>query len=268
VSSLALVPPPRGGVYRITLRAYEAFSPPPWEIAKTPDGHFGTFGNRFDDPRDDLDPSERYRCIYAASTPQAAFGEVLRRLVPSPNVIRGMEEIEDDEESLEDALGNVLDPLAFQSQREIHHLVPAQWRLARQIGHAFLSEQLRFVDLNDPRTVAYLGHTLRIELDLSHLTSGNRSLTQRIARLIWDFGEIGGHSIGGLRYMSRLGAEWECWALFDNRLVERLTLDYPRDIASDDSDLLAVAQIFGLTIEPLSGHRIYERPWRTEVPDT
>jgi hypothetical protein len=68
--------------------------------------------------------------------------------------------------------------------------------------------------------------------------------------------------------MSRLGAEWECWALFNDRLNERLSPDYPRDIASDDPDLLTVAQIFGFTIEPLRGHRVYVRPWRKESPDT
>jgi hypothetical protein len=264
---LVLVPPPDGGVFRITLRAYQAFSPPPWDIARTQDGHFGTFGNRFDDPREDLDPSERYRCIYAATTPQAAFGEVLRRLVPSPDVIRGMDEIEDDEESLEDAVGDILDPMAFQSPQGFHHVVQAQWRLARQIGHAVLSDRLRFVDINDPRTIAYLGRTVGMDLDLSHLTSGDRSLTQHIARLIWEQGTIDGAPIGGLRYMSRLGAEWECWALFDNRIEGQLTQNFPRDIGSDDADLITVAEMFGLAIQPIRGHGVYERPWQKPTPD-
>lgn len=63
------------------------------------------------------------------------------------------------------------------------------------------------------RLAGDLGHR---DIDVSTVTSGDRHLTQRIARDVY---ERGVPIYGGIRYLSRHGAMWECWALFADRLI-------------------------------------------------
>jgi hypothetical protein len=89
------------------------------------------------------------------------------------------------------------------------------------------------------------------DVDLSAVTSSTRLFTQVCARYIYEQG------FAGVRYLSRLNAEWECWALFDTR-TRFLTEELPEDIRATDPVLLKVAGFFNLTIEGPRGH--YIRP--------
>jgi hypothetical protein len=49
---------------------------------------------------------------------------------------------------------------------------------------------------------------------------------------------------GGIRYESRLGRQWECWAIFDGAL---LTTETTTTIDRRHPDLMAIANQYGLT---------------------
>jgi hypothetical protein len=94
------------------------------------------------------------------------------------------------------------------------------------------------------------------EVDFSAVTSQSRKLTQYVSRYIHTRG------YAGIRYISRLGSNWECWALFEGRFQHEIGYpSLPMSISSDDADLLAVARSFGLSIELMRGMDHYLRPW-------
>jgi hypothetical protein len=118
-----------------------------------------------------------------------------------------------------------------------------------------LDPALRFVDVAHPDTLAAMRtHFAAVALDLGYrdvdlstITSGDRRLTQRVARYVYErTGDAGRPAFAGLRYVSRHGAAWECWALFADRLVgERLTVE---PVRADDPGLIAAARHLGLIV--------------------
>jgi hypothetical protein len=82
------------------------------------------------------------------------------------------------------------------------------------VGRLLLDPALRFVDVAYPDTLAAvrthfaplavdLGHR---DVDLSTITSGDRRLTQRVARYVYErTDDIGRPASAGLRYVSRHG---------------------------------------------------------------
>ena len=78
------------------------------------------------------------------------------------------------------------------------------------------------------------------QLDLGDIMSRDRKLTQWISRWAFDQG------YQGIAYKSRLDCGYDCWALFEGADVEPMTM--PMAIARDDPDLLAVAEMLGLTL--------------------
>lgn len=51
----------------------------------------------------------------------------------------------------------------------------------------------------------------------------------------------------GIRYVSRLGSQWECWAVFDDDDSE-LEVVEQRPITRDMPELQEIAELFGLTV--------------------
>ena len=49
----------------------------------------------------------------------------------------------------------------------------------------------------------------------------------------------------GIRYLSRLNSEWECWAVFDHVAIRELTR---RPILANDAALKRIAKLYGLTV--------------------
>jgi hypothetical protein len=258
MADLVAVPPSPTGIYRLS-RGIDPFAPPSWDYAKDD----GTFGNRFDDPTGSTGraPKKRFRAIYCATQRIATFGETLARFRVSPSLLAALDAIED-EESTEQALAGAVDP-----EDRSRGLVSADWRLKRRICHATLDADSRFADVGDHDSMQYLRTELaplaaeyRIaDVDLSALTGQQRPFTQYCARHIYDLTDgLGSSLFAGIRYVSRLDARWECWAIFDDRLEH--TPGFPDNIAPDDPDLCAIAKSFRLTIEVVSGTANYIRP--------
>lgn len=262
MAELVSVPPPRDGVYRLA-RGVDPFAPPDWAYANED----GTFGNRFDDPTAGAGngPERRFRIVYCATQRRAAFGETLARFRVSPALLDALDAVADDEESTEDALGGAVDP-----QDRSRGLISADWRVKRRICHATLDPGLVFVDLGALASMQYLrtqlaplARQLGIEdVDLSTLMGPQRLFTQHCARHIYELTDaLGRPRFAGIRYVSRLDATWECWAIFSDRLHHAPgSPGFPFDIQPQDPDLVAIARTFRLTIEVVSGVSTYLRP--------
>jgi hypothetical protein len=117
-NQLRHVPAPTNPVYRLTKLGIDPFEPAPWRF---------TGNNRFDDP------AERFRTIYCASTRAGAFGETLARFRRSLRLIALMADVDDDDESLEDALEGLIDP---SDERRGRYLLPVETQLGLDmLGH-------------------------------------------------------------------------------------------------------------------------------------
>jgi hypothetical protein len=225
-------------VFRVG-RGLDAFAPPPWDKA----GEDGAFGNRFDDPRADrgVREEDHFRVIYCATRPVGVFGERVARYRKSPRLLAGLQEIEDDE-PLDPELGG--------------GIVPEEFRLKRTLGTTRLSDNLLFADFAEGETFTILREELanwlvRLELedfDLSTVTSKQRRLTQEAACYVYELAGFGHTSFAGIRYLSRLNANWELWAIFHDRMAH-----FPEEIAGeirkDNPELLEAARVLDLTIE-------------------
>lgn len=262
-AGLVAVSPPADGMYRLARGPAEPFAPPDWYRADED----GTFGNRFDDPgaEEGRLPNERFRTVYCATQRAAAFGETVARFRPSPRLLTYLDAIDDDE-PVAASLAGAVDP-------EDHRrgLIPADWRLRRRIGQSVLDPALAFVDIAAAETMQHLRAALAPlaaslgldDIDLSALTSQQRRLTQGAARYVYEQrGPSGRARYAGLRYPSRLNPhEWECWAIFDDRIRhQRGWPGLPASIFPDDADLMAVTTLFTLTIEVFPGRGQYVRP--------
>lgn len=260
-SRLVSIPPPTRGVYRLGRGHTEPFAPPDWNSACDD----GTFGNRFDDPSTDEEkpPETRFRTIYCATQRIATFGETVARFRPSPALLANLDTI-DDEESLAESLAGAVDP-----QDVSRGLIPADWRLRRRVDHTILDPGLLFVDIIAAETMQHLRtalaslavHLHLADVDLSSVTSQQRRFTQGCARYIHEQRDTAGMPrYAGIRYVSRLNSQWECWAVFEDRLRHvQGWPGLPVAILADDEDLLSVATLFNLTIELFSGQQHYLR---------
>lgn len=247
---------PAEPLVRIAGVRHAPFTPPPFQFDPRT-GRLLTFlSSRFDDPGPALGfpQNQWFQTIYAATSPEGAFGELTER-----RRVRGRA-VNADAGSDRDAF---LDP-----KFPDHGTVTRGWRHDRQITQARVRQTARFVDISHPRTMSFLlrsaaetlepvlGHPLD-DLDLSDVMSRNRMLTQHLARY---FHDLLGEEIAGIRYLSRHSPEWECWALFADRIEGKLEVGESRSIEADDPDLLAVARHFGLSVETDSPGE-YLRPW-------
>ncbi len=103
------------------------------------------------------------------------------------------------------------------------------------------------------------------DVDLGTVTGAQRRFTQDIARYVHQQVDVDGRPrFAGIRYPSRLNPEWECWAVFDDRIRHLPGWpNIPVSFFPDDPDLHSVARLFGLTIEIFPGQDDVIRPWRT-----
>jgi hypothetical protein len=223
-----VVEAPAGGLWRVgrspdPLRFSDPLNP---SLLENP-----AAGNRFDSPTGD------YRVCYFATTLDGCFGETLARFRPDP----GLRVIADEQGFM--ALGEV----------------PADWRhrrlavCARPVPSDTIPA-VRFLDVEAAATRAVLrddlGELLAFhgysDLDVPAVRSGDRRITRWIGRWAYEQRDANGQmKFAGIRYLSRLSTEWECWALFENvALAEQERRPIPRD----DAALLRIADLYGLTV--------------------
>lgn len=239
MAEMAAVAAPRGPVYRVG-RTPRPLAPPSWAFTKAD----GTFGNRFDDPsaRHGVAPANRFRMLYLATTSAGAFGETIARRRPS------------------------LVALAQAGVAAVPRTsISASWRQTRRLGITVLMTPLPFVDVTATASLAVLRPALAAiameldlpDVDLSAVTGPARQLTQEAARYIYDQHDAAGAPCyAGVRYVSRLNPDWECWAVFVDRLRHRVVRS-GEIIRADDPGLHEAAALLGLGIEDDHGRRRY-----------
>ena len=225
--ALAVVQPPTAGVWRVG-RARD-----PIEFPEPPAGEeleYKSTGNRFDSPTED------FRTCYFATEPVACFGETLSRFRPNP------------------ALADAANEEGYMGIGQ----VPADWRHQRIIVQAkfaptFARPDLRFLDVESLETREQLRRDLAgiltvygySDLDVSTVRGGDRRITRWISKWAYEQRGAEGASFAGIRYLSRLSSEWECWAVFDDVGIIEIARE---PIRRQDPSLLSVARRFDLTV--------------------
>lgn len=223
-----VVEPPKSGLWRVgrspdPLRFSQPLDPGLLESRAT--------GNRFDSPTGD------YRVCYFATTLDGCYGETLARFRPDLGLI-----VIAREEGFM-ALGEV----------------PADWRHRRLAVRATPTPSdvvpaTRFLDIEAAATRAVLrgelGELLAFhgysDLDIPTVRGGDRRITRWIGRWAYEQRDANGRmKFAGIRYLSRLSSDWECWALFED---VALTEQERRPVARNDEALARIADLYGLTV--------------------
>lgn len=231
--TIEVVEAPPGGIWRVgrspdPLAASDPLSPSELDQPHT--------GNRFDSP------IGAFRVLYFATQLEGCYGETLARFRPDPALLALLRE--------------------EWEERGWMHLgdVPAAWRQRRIAVRVQLKASdrfqggLRFLDVEAARTrealkhalagpLAYWGHS---DLDVATVRGEDRRVTRLIAQWAYDQADDAGHPLyAGVRYLSRLNSEWECWAVFED--VEMEEVDR-KSVLATDSTLLGVADLYGLKV--------------------
>ena len=219
---VAVIVPPANGIYRVgrVVRSMRASHLDPAQ-ANEP-----RTGNRYD--------NEHCGVIYLGTTPECCYAETLARFRPKADLASLVAE----------------DWQPFMAPGNI----PADWRARREVVDVRVTQTEAFLDVEAVETREYLRGELALglsalgvdDLDVSAIRSGDR----RIGRLIssWAYQQVDENSIAryaGIRYLSRLNSEWECWAAFDDLLIDSAKAG---PIEANDPALSAVCTLFNLTV--------------------
>jgi hypothetical protein len=217
---------PKGGVWRI------GPGHDPFEIRAllTPaELNSPTSGNRFDSP------AGNYGVLYFGTTPEVCFGETLARFRPDPNLASVVEE---------------WSHLGFMPPGEI----AADWRAKRLLVRATIPDGARFLDIESAKTRTalfreigpYFGALGVSELDVAAVRGPDRRVTRLVSYWAWSQVDAGGTPrYAGVRYLSRLESNWECWAVFDRVPITELARGTIRET---NPDLRRVAKLFDLRV--------------------
>lgn len=131
--------------------------------------------------------------------------------------------------------------------------VPSDWREQRTIVTANLMDPLPFVDVDDPVTHEYLTTVMADELagfgvdvlDVDTVRGKNRLLTRAMSSWAFWAATDDGPKYSGIRYMSRVIPDQECWAVFEGTEIVEVSR---RAIEINDPDLMEIAAMWGLRI--------------------
>lgn len=218
---------PADGVWRV--------HPEPELLPRAPRFEEGEVAqSRFDDP------AGQYKVRYAGQTLRGALLEVLSAS------FRVRQSVEDRIAAITNAEPEPGDLADLDEVKEVEGpgQVPERWLAAQSAARFIASEPGRFVNVLDARFLAEYSSRPRIrraidrhlgqlyDLDagtiLLNLEHG-RPVTQAVSAELWSEDD----SWSGLRYLSRLDLDEECWAVFDRTRVEfeaaqPLSPSYPR----------------------------------------
>lgn len=113
-----------------------------------------------------------------------------------------------------------------------------------------------FAYLGHSRSLAFVRSTLRTRIGQYGLTeldaatirlSTPRRFTQEISRLIYEAAAESSRRFSGIRYGSRLGDEFDNWAIFETADAS-IDIVGTQAVVSDDPDLLAALDLLGVQL--------------------
>lgn len=226
--------PPAEGIWRIgrdpdPLAASKSVSAS--ELSKP-----GT-GNRFDSP------TGGYGVRYFGTSLEGCFGETLARFRPDP--------------VLSKVIGSEWQEMGVMNVGDI----PADWRQRRtavRVGfpeegqNAKFPDGVRFLDIESVETreamredlAELLAYYHYPDLDVALVRGRDRRVTRYISQWVFEQADENGQPLyAGIRYLSRLNSEWECWAVFEDVEMEELER---RPIRGEDPSYQRIAKLYGL----------------------
>jgi hypothetical protein len=188
-------------------------------------------GNRFDSPLGS------YSVLYFCTQLTGCFGEVLARFRPDLRLIA--------------ILKNEWSDLGFMPGGELN----ADWRRSRLAVRALpADDQAVFLDIEAIRTREALMRPLApiltaygaSDLDVATVRSGDRRITRWVSWWAWSqLNDDGAPRYAGIRYLSRLNSDWECWAIFDRVPTRELERDA---IPETMPEMQEIARLFKLRV--------------------
>lgn len=176
--------------------------------------------------------------LYAASRPEGGIAETVARFRAPASLVAKLAQPEYEGLLDGDPPGTIL----------------AEWRQKQVLRSFELNGALPFVDIESPLTHTYLTRSapsVLLEhgvetLDVATVRGPDRFLTRDLGSWIYARTDEHGRPLySGVRYMSKLG-DWECWAIFDGTAARVLN---ERALDANDSALVTVAELFGLTVK-------------------
>lgn len=234
-TGLALVPYPKKGTYRVFKETYGPLKGRPRTSENPSDW------NRFDLPGQATLYSSTIRC--------GCYAEVLAALRPRIEQLTKLAAATFDDVDPGD------DPI-FEEWCERGHMMPTSiariWHTERALAQVNVTTDGWYIDVEDPVSLqvlrlqfAELLHDQGIEdMDVSVIRGHNRIVTCAVAEWAATLYLEDGSVPLGIRYNSRHGTDWECWATFPETkttAVHTTGLD-----VRNDPDLKHIADLFDL----------------------
>ena len=131
--------------------------------------------------------------------------------------------------------------------------VPADWRLGRLAVRAIIDgaaspPDTRFLDVEALETreqlrvdlgaiLAFYGYS---DLDVAVVRGSDRRVTRFISQYAFSLLDV-----AGIRYLSRLNSEWECWAVFDGVPLVELEV---RGLTPTDDAVEAIERAYKIKV--------------------
>lgn len=140
--------------------------------------------------------------------------------------------------------------------------IPADWRQRRTAVHVRFPDKgwnerfahgVKFLDIEAVETREALREDFEPllafykydDLDVAVVRGHDRRITRYISQWAWERRDDEERPLyAGIRYLSRLNSEWECWAVFENVYLEELNR---RPILANDPALQKIAKLYELT---------------------
>lgn len=228
-------------LWRVGRREFRAFEAPP-------PGMQGQ--GRYDDTRSTSDGSDRFRVLYCAASPEAAFLEALfrfRRNLPAvADVLSGpMIEVSERDDFREE----------FEKKQGV---ITAAHRAGVTLQKANVTLAAPVFDLTSPSALQWLRGELALllvslgldDLDFGDVLSQNRSLTRGISRWIRRQADQDGKAqYAGVRFRSRFDPDAICYALYADRFTVAGAIE-TCDLDHDAPGLAEALATLNLTLAP------------------
>lgn len=215
--AIKTVPAPSQGIWRIGRGPDPLQFRPPAE-------------NRFDSI------TGTYSVLYFATELEGCYGETLARFRPDPKI--------------EQLISREWDELGFMAVGS----VPADWRVQRQAVKVKFPRGSRFLDIEAMPTrevlrteladlLALHGHN---DFDVALARGPHRAITRAASEWShWQTDENGIPRYAGIRYLSRLNSDWECWAVFDRTPITPVAT---KPVFAADEPLKTIAKTYKLRV--------------------
>lgn len=248
VTGIALLPSEGQRVYRLAKPSFGPLNPRQRPLSSA-DGR-GDW-NRYDIPGE--------RTIYAATRQEAAYGELLGALKRPQQSLPASELFDDvdDDAAIDDLIAQ---DWKDAGKRLAPYVVDIYWLYEMRLYTVSLPAAGWLIDAEHSRTVAYLHNHIPLNLvernvaavTVADLRSEDRYLTTNLAEQLARARLEDGAMAAGVRYGSKHGSDWECWAVWlRDGIVHTMSADDGELVGEPEFNpaLKDVLNTYGLTAQ-------------------